>query len=82
MGRHRYAGRTVEKISIPSGRLCSGCNLYMCFFGPDWFLTGRAFVFHPMENPVTLEARVRSIAFSNFPRPLGEGKGEGEESRL
>jgi hypothetical protein len=82
MGRHRYAGRTLETFeSLPADSALAAT--FTCLFGPDWFLTGRAFVFHPVEksadtwSPSKLGAKrcwqrseVILIELPNFTRPL------------
>ena len=59
MGRHRYAGRRSRKHLNPFRADSALAATFTRIFGPDWFLTGRALIFCPVENPVTLGVRVR-----------------------
>ena len=57
MGSHRYAGRILETHLNSFRPTLLWLHILHVFFGPDWFLTGRALVFCPVENPVTLGVR-------------------------
>ena len=49
MGRHRYAGRTRKHLNPFRADSALAATLPR-IFGPDWFLTGRAFVFLGPES--------------------------------
>ena len=45
MGSHRYAGRILETHLNSFRPTLLWLHILHVFFGPDWFLTGRALVF-------------------------------------
>jgi len=56
MGMHRSLAAHYKGFESLPADSALAATVTRIFFGPDWFLTGRAFVSYLAENPVTREA--------------------------